>query len=226
MTGFSVAECERLSQDPLPSRHQRRILISAGPDGAGPAGLQRAAARWQRQYVGGVYVRVPGDAARQSATVSEFTAAGCTLQAIHFYRPADVPTLSLLARHIDALPLDAEFDPLRAAELVLLGATDVVGLYPQRDMDAARSAAAYVNSRLGEGALALPLVTRVPGSMVTAGGPQGPAAPGRAALEDHFADSARALAAEAESRLEVFDALDHLPGGGDALPFSAALADT
>ncbi|WP_330333389.1 hypothetical protein OHS33_29175 [Streptomyces sp. NBC_00536] len=236
----------------LPSRHQRRILICVGePEAVGHAGgrgghagghpdVYAATARWQRQYVGGVYVRVTGTPERQRAVVARFTAAGCTLQATHFYRPADVGALASLARQLQTLPAEVlaaevlaaevpaaegEFDPVRVAELLMVGATDVVGPYPQRYMAAARAAASFVNDRLGEAWLALPMVTRAEGTACATGGTHTPGGHGsltgctEGELEDHFADTARALAAETESRLEV---LDRLPTRGESVPCPAA----
>ncbi|WP_328971717.1 hypothetical protein [Streptomyces sp. NBC_00239] len=223
MTEPAAAGFGELPRESLPSRHQRRILICAEPEPAGhpygQPGLHPAAARWQRQYVGGVYVRVPGGTGpQQRAAVARFTAAGCTLQATHFYRPADVPALAPLARLLETLPVGDGFDPLRVAELLVLGATDVVGPYPQQDLAAARAAVSYVNDRLGDNWLALPMVTRVEGATFAAGGPQ-TQHPAQDALDDHFADTARALAAEAESRLEV---LERLTGHGPAVPHPTA----
>ncbi|MFE1803883.1 hypothetical protein [Streptomyces sp. NPDC059533] len=242
-TGFPDAGCEELTQEPLPSRHQRRILVCVGEPGAGghaDADVYAATARWQRQYVGGVYVRLSGTIEQQRAVVARFAAAGCTLQATHFYRPADVRALASLARQLEALPvedasaevLSAEVPPSeggfesgRVAELLMVGATDVVGPYPQRYMAAARAAASFVNDRLGEAWLALPMVTRAEGTSCAVGGPHTYAAPGSRAgftqeeLEDHFADTARALAAETESRLEV---LGRLSMHGEAVPCPAA----
>lgn len=234
-TGFPGAGCEELTQEPLPSRHQRRILICAGEPGAdahagGHTDVYAATARWQRQYVGGVYVRLSGTPEQQRAVVARFTAAGCTLQATHFYRPADVRALASLARQLEALPVEvlpAEggFEPGRVAELLMVGATDVVGPYPQRYTAAARAAASFVNERLGEAWLALPMVTRAEGTSYAVGGPHTHGAPGSRAgftqeeLEDHFADTARALAAETENRLEV---LGRLPMHGEAVPCPAA----
>ncbi|MFJ7209628.1 hypothetical protein ACIQWR_39615 [Streptomyces sp. NPDC098789] len=238
--GFSAAGYEELAQEPLPSRHQRRILICVGePEAGGHPDVCAAAARWQRQYVGGVYVRVPGAPEQQRSVVARFTAAGCTLQATHFYRPADVGALASLAHQLEAVATaypsafpstHGEFDSVRVAELLMVGATDVVGPYPQRHMAAARAAASFVNDRLGEAWLALPMVTRAEGTSCAAGGPhargshQGSHQGSRPActpdeLEDHFADTARALAAETESRLEV---LDRLPTCGENVPCSAA----
>ncbi|MER7464221.1 hypothetical protein [Streptomyces sp. NPDC097981] len=239
-TGFPGAGCEELSQEPLPSRHQRRILICVGePEAGGHTGghpdVYAATARWQRQYVGGVYVRLSGTPEQQRAVVARFIAAGCTLQATHFYRPADVRALASLARQLEALPAEAlpaevvltegEFERWRVAELLMVGATDVVGPYPQRYMAAARAAASFVNDRLGEAWLALPMVTRAEGTSYAAGGPHAHGGQGsrtgftRDELEDHFADTARALAAETESRLEV---LGRLPMHGETVPRSAA----
>ncbi|MEV7833556.1 hypothetical protein AB0P12_23460 [Streptomyces subrutilus] len=248
-TGFPGAGCEQPSQEPLPSRHQRRILVcvdeseaagSAGGSAGGQSDVYAATARWQRQYVGSVYVRVSGTPEQQRAVVARFTAAGCTLQGTHFYRAADVGVLVSLARQLEALhgealradvppadvPLcDGEFDAARVAELLMVGATDVVGPYPQRHMAAARAAASFVNDRLGEAWLALPMVTRAEGTSGAAGGPHTRGGRGDRTgftpdeLEDHFAGTARALAAETESRLEV---LDRLAMHGDSVPCPAA----
>ncbi|WP_327169030.1 hypothetical protein [Streptomyces subrutilus] len=268
-TGFPGAGCEQPSQEPLPSRHQRRILVcvdesEAGGCAGGSAGGQpdvyAATARWQRQYVGSVYVRVSGTPEQQRAVVARFTGAGCTLQGTHFYRAADVGVLVSLARQLEALhgealhgealrgealrgealpvgalradvppadvPLcDGEFDAARVAELLMVGATDVVGPYPQRYMAAARAAASFVNDRLGEAWLALPMVTRAEGTWCAAGGPHARGGRGDRTgftpdeLEDHFAGTARALAAETESRLEV---LDRLAMHGESVPCPVA----
>ncbi|MFI8503387.1 hypothetical protein ACIGFK_33475 [Streptomyces sp. NPDC085524] len=234
-TGFPGAGCEELPQEPLPSRHQRRILICVGePEAGGHAGghpdVYAATARWQRQYVGGVYVRLSGTPEQQHHVVDRFTAAGCTLQATHFYRAADVRALASLARQLEALPaevvtFEGEFESRGIAELLMVGATDVVGPYPQRYMAAARAAASYVNDRLGEAWLALPMVTRAEGTSYAVGGPHAHGGHGsrtgftRDELEDHFADTARALAAETESRLEI---LGRLPMHGETVPCPAA----
>ncbi|CAL9596370.1 hypothetical protein SUDANB58_05342 [Streptomyces sp. enrichment culture] len=206
---------------PLPSRHQRRILVCAGPSPAGRSDLHRATARWQRQYIGGVFVRVPAAAAEQHRVVAEFTAAGCSPQTTHFYRPADLTALRPLARRIAALPVGSTGDPIATAELLVLGATDVVGPYPVRDLAAARAVAGFVNARLGEDWLVRPEATPVPVTDRPAGEPQVHRALAPDELDAHFADTARTLAAEAESRLEI---LDRLPYGAGACAGPYAVA--
>ncbi|MEU0742076.1 hypothetical protein [Streptomyces sp. NPDC006134] len=212
--------CPDPSRGPLPSRHQRRILVCAGPSPTGRSGLHRATARWQRQYIGGVFVRVPATTAEQHRVVAEFTAAGCSPQTTHFYRPADLTALRPLAHRIAALPAGSTGDPVATAELLVLGATDVVGPYPARDLAAARAVAGFVNVRLGEDWLVRPEATPVP---VTArpAGEQAHRALAPDELDDHFADTARALAAEAESRLEILDRLPY-DADADAGPYAVA----
>jgi hypothetical protein len=191
----------------LPSRHQRRILVCAAAAPTGPSELHRATARWQRQYIGGVFVRIPATATQQHRVLAEFTAAGCSPQTTHFYRPADLAALGPLARRIAGLRLAHGCDPVRTAELLVLGATDVVGPYPPQDLAAARAVARCVNTHIGEDWLVRPEATPIPGTSPPAGGPQAHRAPTPGELDDHFADTARALAAEAESRLEILDQL-------------------
>lgn len=209
-TGPTAAvEGADLPHGSLPSRHQRRILVCAGPTAGGLSALHRATARWQRQYIGGVFVRIPASAAEQHRVLAEFTAAGCSPQSTHFYRPADLRALRPLARRIAGLRLADGCDPVRTAELLIVGATDVVGPYPRRDLAAARAVARCVNTRIGEDWLVRPEATPVPDTARPAGEPHGQHAPTRGELDDHFADTARVLAAEAASRLEILDQLPY-----------------
>ncbi|MEU9350807.1 hypothetical protein AB0D65_07250 [Streptomyces griseoloalbus] len=201
------AEYTDLAQGSLPSRHQRRILVCAGPAPTGHRDLHRATARWQRQYIGGVFVRVPATGAEQRRVVAEFTAAGCSPQTAHFYRPGDLAALRPLAHRIAGLLDGSDCDPVGAAELLVVGATDVVGPCPARDLALARAVAAFVNTRLGEDWLVRPEATPVPATAGPADERQAQRDLAPAELEDHFADTARALAAEAECRLEMFDRL-------------------
>ncbi|GGW39620.1 hypothetical protein GCM10010340_16910 [Streptomyces griseoloalbus] len=205
--GERDAEYADLSQGSVPSRHQRRILVCAGPAPTGHRALHRATARWERQYIGGVFVRVPAAGAEQQRVVAEFTAAGCSPQTAHFYRPGDLAALRPLAHRIAELLDGSDCDPIGAAELLVVGATDVVGPYPAGDLAVARAVAAFVNARLGEDWLVRPEATPVPATAGPAGERQAARDLAPAELEDHFAETARALAAEAECRLEMFDRL-------------------
>ena len=138
-------------------------------------------------------------------------AAGCSPQGTHFYRPADVPALAALARWVEDLHPGGEFDASRVAELLMIGATDVVGPYPPEDVAVARAVATTANRLLGDEWLARPERRDAVHGLAPSHEQETaePGSPAEADLADIFADTAHALGAECESRLALLEELRH-----------------
>ncbi|MFB7776795.1 hypothetical protein [Streptomyces bauhiniae] len=168
--------------DTLPARHQRRILVLPDKESSRddqfparsddiPSLLYRSVISWQRQYVGGVFVDLDGTSAERLVTLRALERAGCTLQAVHFHRLADVPGSAALATLVDCLlegietPGSADGADLTAVTgMLLVGATDVVapgGRVGTGDIAAARIVARTANRLLGDDFFPLPQLRTV-----------------------------------------------------------------
>lgn len=147
-------------------RHQPRVLVDSRRVDTAPSGLRVLAhcLRWQREYVGGVFVSVTGGVPE----VRRLLAAGLPAPATTFYEPDTVPGLSALSELIVARVSVVADQAQVVAEMVAVGPTLLVGW--EAAEPGVRLAVERLNGRLGGHELAPPRPA------VLAAGPSRPAA--------------------------------------------------
>lgn len=167
------APTNSLSHLDPPPVHQRRFLVNSSwllTEQSRQAGdLIQACRWWQEEYVGGLFVSIPGAAgdtrwARFDA-IRRLLSAGWSSRLITFYVAGDsrrLEELAWLVTRIGGRELDDQLNAVRhveVAEVVGIGATDLVGATGDL-VNAARTVALTANQALGEAELPLPVAVR------------------------------------------------------------------